>query len=192
MAPNAPWRIVDTTDPSDPTEYPSITHFLAGMKFKYASKLPDQAKVFSRGGTIHMSFLAQRQAEETTNTKGISKERDLKLTELETEAVKQEEISNLEKTGFDITKWAVVKDTLLHEAIKQRLQNDKWFCLIVNAAMTQNKYILYLDKYAKGGSELGGTYTITKTIQGENRYGVSIMTLAKENPTLLQNCLQKS
>jgi hypothetical protein len=162
------------------------------MKFKYASKLPKQAKLFSRGGTIHMGFLAQRQAEENRNTKGISLESDLIIIEQETKDILQKETANLDRFGFDPTKWAVVKDKLLQEAIQQRLQYDKRFCTIVNAAITQNKYILYFDAKAKAGSELGGSYALNKTIQGENRYGEAILSIAKNNPKLLEACLSSS
>jgi len=193
MAPNAPFRIHDTTDKSDKTEYPSITHFLAGMKFKYASKKPELAvTVFSREGSIHMYYLAQRQAEQKGNPQGIPQATHNKYLLDETTHVKTDEQKYMRSkpVEFDETRWATVKDKLLREAVLQRLTNDKQFCTIVSSALAQHKYLLYFDKTSsEHGSELGGSRTVKGTIQGQNKYGTTIMNLATSMPDTLKACL---
>jgi predicted NAD-dependent protein-ADP-ribosyltransferase YbiA (DUF1768 family)/SAM-dependent methyltransferase len=194
MSPNAPFRIHDTTDKSDTKEYPSIIHFLAGMKFKYASAKPEIANdVFSREGSVHTYYLAQRQAEQKGKPQGISQSMHNKYILDETTDVKTQESKYMKtKTvGFDETKWATVKDNLLREAIIQRLKNDKWFCEILSAAIAQNKYLLYFDKSAsENGSELGGSRTLRGSIQGQNKYGKLLVELAKSLPDDLKACLE--
>ena len=187
MAPNAPFPIKDTTDETDTKEYPSITHFLIAMKFKYATTKPLLANEFTRDGTIHQGFLADRQAERKFKGK-LSEDRYYQILLLEYRAIKNKspDIGN-EKTGFgfDILKWASVKDKLLRAAIQQRLQKDKWFCIIVNAVIVQNKYMLYLDTKT---SELGGVREGDGKIQGENKYGKFILEMATSSPEILKAC----
>lgn len=52
LAPTAPFPIQD----SEGTVYPSMDHYLAGMRFKLASNKPEIASaVFARDGTIHQT-----------------------------------------------------------------------------------------------------------------------------------------
>ena len=193
MSPNAPFRIRDTTDPSDKTEYPSITHFLAAMKFKYASKKPELATtVFGREGSIHMYYLAQRQAGQKGTNEGIPQSAHSQFVLDETTHVKTDEQKYMRAklTEFDPTRWATVKDKLLREAVLQRLTNDKWFCTIVSTALAQHKYLLYFDKGSSdSGSELGGSRSVKGTIQGQNKYGKIITELAQTMPDEVKACL---
>jgi hypothetical protein len=76
----------------------------------------------------------------------------------------------------------------LEEAIRQRLSADKWFCVIVSAALAQGKYLLYHDE--QPNSELGGSRVIRSgLIQGQNKYGNFILQLAQEMPEELKACL---
>jgi len=189
MAPNAPFPIKDTTDVTDPREYPSITHFLAGMKLKYASASPQLATVFTREGSIHTSFLAERAAKQ--KGKALSKKAHNELVLSETTAVKSEEIRLLQTptTRFDEGKWAPIKDNLLRAAITQRLTSDKWFCTIVLAAHDQGKLLLYVDEdAATKGSEMGGNLVNGK-LSGQNKYGSFIQSIATSMPDTLKACL---
>jgi predicted NAD-dependent protein-ADP-ribosyltransferase YbiA (DUF1768 family) len=191
MAPNAPFRIVDTTDATDPREYPSITHFLAGMKLKYASAQPQQATVFTRDGSIHTSFLAERMAKQKGKAQAISKKAHNELIMAETNAVKTQEARLLgtPAVGFDESKWAPTKEKLLRAAITQRLTNDKWFCVIALAAHDQGKLLLYVDEDAsERGSDLGGMLLSGK-LSGQNRYGFLIEELVTTMPDTLKACL---
>jgi len=180
LAPNAPFNISD-----EDTIYPSITHYLIGMKFKYASGRPEMANEFSSEGRIHTEFKAKRIAERTT--KGvISRPRHYELLAEETERIEKESRNELKKNkGYNDSKWNAVKDKYLREAIKQRLRLDKWFCIIVSAAIEQNKYLLYVDKET---SELGGVRKADKTIKGDNKYGRYILEEAYASPDFIKAC----
>ena len=192
LAPNAPFRIRDLQDATDDTEYPSITHFLAAMKFKYASKKPElAANYFGEQGRIHQAWLVERMKEaKKAKTGALKIEQQNELVEKETAEVETEQVRlmGLRETGFDSGVWATVKDQFLEQAIKQRLTADKWFCVIVSAALAQQKYLLYHDE--QPNSELGGSRVIRSgVIQGQNKYGTLLMRLAKEMPEELKACL---
>ena len=189
MAPNARFRIRDATDPADTTQYPSITHFLAGMKFKYASKQPDLAQgFFSSEGSIHKQYAVQRNSEvESARGRKISAERDLEILMNETDQVKLDEV-RLIKTkavGFDKTLWDLKINELLKAAIEQRLRSDKWFCIVVDAAQKQGKTLLYENAE---DMILGGTHSVDRKIKGENRYGSFIEELAAKMPDVVRAC----
>jgi len=182
LSPNAPFRILDGDE-----EYPSITHFLVGMKFKHASGRPDLAKEFGSEGRIHTEFKAKRIGERTT--KGvIPRDRHYELLAEETDRVEKEARAELRKnkTAYDDSKWNTLKDKYLRDAIQQRLRLDKWFCIIVTAAIDQNKYLLYVDKET---SELGGVRKADKTIKGDNKYGRFILEEAYQSPDFIKACV---
>jgi hypothetical protein len=188
LAPNAPFRIVDPNDPSQ-TQYPSITHFIAAMKFKYATSKPEYASIFEIEGPIHKQYRAARVAKTKGKTaKPLTKEDHNKLLLQETDDVEKEALDKLNESGinFDETRWVAKKDELLTSAIRQRLTQDKWFCIIVSAALTQKKYLLYdVDN-----SELGGKRNPkTDKIEGLNKYGEFIMQLANDLPDELKACM---
>jgi hypothetical protein len=182
LAPNAPFRIVEGGD-----EYPSITHFLAGMKFKYASSKPELANEFSNEGRIHQEFNGKRVSQRDPK-KGLDKKIHYKLLEEETVMIEAEAKKELRKnkTAYDESKWNTLKDKYLREAIQQRLRIDKWFCIIVTAAIDQNKYLLYVDKET---SELGGVRKADKTIKGDNKYGRYILEEAYQSPDFIKACV---
>jgi hypothetical protein len=192
LAPNAPFRIRDVSDPTDLNEYPSITHFMAAMKFKYASaneeSVKNIAKVFNREGEIHQSWLAARITEQKSQKgKMLSEAKHYELLKKETNDVQTKEESYIKQksVNFDNTKWSSIKDKLLKEAILQRLKADKKFCAIVQAAISQKKYLLYKND----ATELGGTLEMSGRIKGANKYGEFILSLAAEYPTELRACL---
>jgi hypothetical protein len=74
---------------------------------------------------------------------------------------------------------------MLREAILQRIKADKKFCVIVQAAISQKKYLLYKND----SSELGGTLEMSGRIKGANKYGELILALAAEYPRELRACL---
>jgi hypothetical protein len=192
LAPNAPFRVRDTSDPSDENQYPSIRHFLAAMKFKYASARPELAAVFSRDGDIHAAFLAARLTKKADKIKqGRSKELTIdennEFILNETAEVKNKEYLFMadKSVNFDNTKWTAKKDEFLLNAIRQRLRSDKKFCEIVTAAIAQRKVLLYTNEMDK---ELGGALKAGK-IEGQNKYGRFILQLAAEMPEDLKACL---
>jgi len=181
MAPNAPFPITDV----DSTIYPSISHFLAGMKFKYASKTPEKATtLFSRDGAIHQKFLQQRLAQ-----KKLTVDKHYELLLEEDKELDSESKKELRKnaTQFNQAAWDTAFDDLLKGAIQQRLKSDKWFCILVNAIVTSGKYLLYQDSKT---SILGGVRTVSGTIEGQNKYGKFILELATSSPDLVKACAE--
>lgn len=183
LAPNAPYPIRDRSDAEDNTIYPSIAHFMAAMKFKYASARPDTAaSIFGSDGSIALKYIAEGIAEaKKSKSKMLTREGREKLIQDEDTEVASEEQRLLRGKGvnYDGARWAAVKDILLRDALMQRFEGDKRFCSIVSEALAANKYILYYDK--NPGSELGGARVPrVGTIQGQNKYGRMIMDLARD------------
>jgi SAM-dependent methyltransferase len=191
LAPNAPFRIRDITDRADTTTYPSITHFLAAMKLKYASNKPALgAALFGTEGSIHQTWVVARANEASKSKKKEltkTKHNELVLKETTDVETKSKEVLSDRSIGFNESLWATQKDSFLEDAIKQRLTGDAWFCTLVSAAEAQGKYLLYEDKAE--GSEMGGTRNRNGTIRGQNKYGRFIQRLAKENPEGLKKCM---
>ena len=184
LSPGGQFPIRDTTDPSDTKIYPSITHFLAGMMMKYASKKPDLGwTTFSQEGTIHIQYEGLKKA-----SGQLTKVKEFEFMRQEADTVESKLKEELIKsnTKFDTTLWNVKKKELLEAAIKQRFARDKWFCVIVDAAVTGGKYLVY----EKPNSELGATIDKASMIQGPNVYGKTIMQLATSDPEVLKSCLQ--
>ena len=183
MSPNAPFQIVDSSDGS---KYPSITHYLEGMKLKYSSSKPDLASQFGVDGAIHIKFLPKMIGKTIGKTITLDKyweeiNNETKEIELETK-----KILKRVNIGFNQAIWNSKFDELLKDAIKQRLQKDKWFCVIVEAVVRSEKYLLYQDSKT---SVLGGVRGVDGFIQGENKYGKYILELATSSPDTLKACV---
>ncbi len=168
-------------DPDESTiMYPSIEHYMAGMKFKYASNKPELAKsLMSTTGSIHQGFLNKRRVEG-----GIKPEsaRDYVLLAEESAEIKkkmQKTYLNQYRVVFNDSKWIPVKDNLLMDAIKYRWEKDERFHKIVEAAREQGKYLLYSGSAIAGFGELGGIRDPkTGRIVGENMVGKGIMVIS--------------
>jgi predicted NAD-dependent protein-ADP-ribosyltransferase YbiA (DUF1768 family) len=177
LAPSARFPIED-----EDTIYPTVDHYIAGMRVKLATDKPELAKtLFSREGTIHQKALTDRLALSNAGTKPLSEEEDARLLEAEIAAVKDAmRTPNLKryKATVDEGKWATVKDEVIDEAITQRWTKDARFRKIVEAARDRGKYLLY---YTPGSttSNVGGVRSVaTGMIEGENKMGKVMMELA--------------
>jgi hypothetical protein len=178
LSPNAPFRIIDPEKPT--AEYPTMEHFLAGMKVKLASNNPDLAEtIFGREGSIHKQFLTIRIAETGGYKRPLDEDRDYELLAEEREKVlsesKPNSIAKYSKTVYDEAKWATLKDKLLREAITQRYTKDAKFIKIVNAAREKGKYLLF---YSQAVNDLGGKRKEDGSIEGQNKLGRFIMEIA--------------
>jgi hypothetical protein len=189
MAPSARFHIRDTTDPGDTTVYPTILHFLAGMKFKYASKQKDLAKTLFSDKGLHQSFLDQRaELALRARNKKLSEADDWDLLMKEIREVKLKEQQSIRdaRVGFDAGLWLSKENDLLRAAVQQRLDGDTRFCAITAAALEQRKKIVYESADDKN---LGAEVKKGK-IQGDNRYGETIQDLASKIPQeRLRACL---
>jgi SAM-dependent methyltransferase len=174
LAPYSPFPILDGKD-----EYPTMEHYIASMKYKYGAGRPELGvALFARDGEVHSDFLAKRLVESAGRQ--LSVEKDQEFLKAEAEMVKLRSgmgEMKKKKIEFNEMKWAVEKDHVLEEAIKQRMNRDAKFKKIVDAAKAQGKYLLYYTG-SSGGSELGGVRRPDGSIDGDNRIGKTIMRLA--------------
>ena len=182
LAPGSPFPIQDPDPRSAGESYPTMEHFLAGMKYKVATDKPALAQsLFGSQGTIHQKFLRQKQAEIGVGAGARP------LTEAREAALLVEEIKEVHaesrlaamkkwKAKFEEAKWTVVKDDLLDNAVKQRYEKDARFRKIIVAAKDQGKYLLFFTGSAS--SEYGGKRTKEGYLEGENKLGKAIMKVA--------------
>ena len=171
LSPNALFPIRDPEEAG--VEYPSVTHFLAGMTLKYGAKKSDLAKtLFSSAGSIHQRFQAMRVS------KSASEDEILKQ---EIEAVKKALMpSDLRayKVKIDIADWNAKKDEVLRDALEQRWTRDARLHRIVETARNRGKYLLYYTSSSGAGAWLSGVRKSTGVIEGENKVGRILMELA--------------
>jgi len=161
--------------------YPTIEHFLAGMKIKHASNKPQLAKeIMSSTGSIHRAFALKRVGKSIEPESG----EDFKLL-LDEVTMVRKKIStktNLNQYRLVINDivWNSIKDKYLMEALAYRFKRDARFIAGVTAARDRGKYLLYSTTASLGGSELGGVRNLaSKKILGENKVGRFIMEIAE-------------
>jgi hypothetical protein len=182
IAPGSPFPINDPDPRSVGEVYPSMEHFLAGMKYKVASDKPSLAQsLFGSQGTIHQKFLRQKQAEigVGAGAKPLTETREAALLVEEMKEIHAESrqvAMKKWKAKFDEAKWSSVKDELLENAVQQRWTKDARFHKIVEAAKQQGKYMLFFTGSAS--SEYGGKRTKEGYLEGENKLGKAIMKVA--------------
>jgi predicted NAD-dependent protein-ADP-ribosyltransferase YbiA (DUF1768 family) len=179
LAPYAPFPIIDDLPSGGQVKYPTLEHYLVGMKYKIATDRPQLASsVFSEEGTIHQKFLRDRLA--ASGKKPLTEDQDQEFLRQEMAEVRiANRASNIKKyrAQFDEASWASNKDEVLQEGLRQRWERDARLHAIVEAARAQSKYLLY-DTDAAGMSELGGVRKMDGRIEGENKVGRILMQLA--------------
>lgn len=174
-------------DPDDSSiTYPTVAHFMAGMKLKKGTVKPDLAKnLMSTSGKIHQDFMTKRRAEGGVK---LESARDFELLKEELSevqrAVNKTYLRAYGVANIDDTKWIPVKDEMLRYALNYRWTKDERFRKGVQAAKDEGKYILYSatsEISAKNSSaELSGVRSPTtgKITTGENKVGRFIMEIA--------------
>ena len=185
LALSAPFPIADGS-----VEYPTINHYLAGMKYKLATDKPElAADLFSSKGTIHTKYLRQR--EQIAHKHKGEKERGLVKEHEDQELLRAEAADVAEaalpktikryKAQFDEAAWLTQKDDILKTALTYRWKHDARLRRIVEAAKEKNKYLLYYT----GSSTItsfGGIRKDDGRIEGENQVGKILMELAGYPP----------
>lgn len=159
--------------------YPSVEHYVAAMKYKLASNMPALAvSLFSREGEIHQKYIRTRLTE-TVGGKELSYARDIELLKEELREVQVSSSTAAAKrysAVFDDAQWAAIKDEVLREGLRQRLERDAKYREIVMKAREKGMYLL--NRVESSTSELGGKRTIKGKIEGQNKVGVILMDLA--------------
>ena len=177
LAPGSPFPIKDPKNTSE--TYPSIEHFLAGMKYKYATdKVCHAQTLFAPSGSIHQKYLKQREAMRGSgpNPHVLTDKEELELTMQELKDVHTDScLAGMKRNGakFDTKKWNTIKNDLLTEAVRQRVAKDVRFAKIVAEAIKQEKVLLFDTGVAS--NEYGGKLTKDGHLEGENKYGKEIM-----------------
>ena len=179
LAPTAPFPIEDPDDSE--VVYPSMDHYLGAMRYKISSDKPElAANLFGREGSVHQSFLRKRLLLSEGGKKPISDLMDKTL--LKEEAMKvREEIRPAAfkkyKATFNEAEWAIKKDDIIREGLRQRWETDARFRKILESARNKGKTLLY---YTPGANSmnLGGVRKNSGAIEGENRIGRIMMELA--------------
>jgi SAM-dependent methyltransferase len=182
LDPSAP---VDIEDPDTQIVYPTITHFIAAMKYKYGSNFPQLAvSLFSSSqGNIHAKYLRKHSAEAKGGKLPLNKYWKLLAEEKEEVLLessvtqKNEGMQKYEGLVFNEGAWFQEKDRLLELAIRQRWEKDARLRKIVEAIRNKGKLLLYYTG-DRPGSELGGYLTKFKLIDGENKVGIMLMKIA--------------
>lgn len=179
LDPSAPFKI---TDPRTATQYPSMEHYIAAMKYQLASNKPELGKTLfsSEIGSVHRKFRDIRAAETGDYKRKLSESRDHDLLKQERLAVIEESRATAFKKYralFDESIWNGVKDGVLEEALKQRWENDVRFRKIVEKVRELGLALLYYTGNVSG-SDLGGMRAAGGVIDGENKVGRIIMRLA--------------
>jgi len=183
LSPSARFPIQD----SDGIIYPTVEHYIAGMRIKLATTKPHLAEsIFSREGSIHQKFLTDRVALTNAGTKPLSEEEDARLLEAEVAAVKDAMREPYLKRYWERTPgkiideaaWATVKADVIEDAITQRWTTDARFRKIIETARDRGKYLLYYTPGAASSNVGGVRSTKTGAIEGQNLIGKIMMKLA--------------
>ena len=184
LAPIQYTNIIDTIEDDNGVAvdviYPSIEHYILGMKFKHAVNRNDLAiKIASINGSIYTKYKNKRDSEKR-GTKDITDTRkhELLLEEL-AELHKATNPSELKLYGvkFYEDAWSRIKDKVLREGLEQRYRTDKMYKDIIDAARSKDMYILY-SSY-DNNTELGGKHVKDGSIAGGNKVGRMIMEIAR-------------
>lgn len=179
LAPSAYFPIPDQTDPS--IVYPSLEHFIAGMKYKLASNNPSIAtKLFSREGVIAEKYRNIRTKETRAGAVKLSDNRDAELLKDETTDIRKETTPagfKRNKAIFAEASWNSQQDELLRYALTYRYDKDVRYRRAIEAARNQKKYLLYYT--AGSANELGGRRRANdERIEGQNKIGKIMMEIA--------------
>lgn len=167
-------------------EYPTVNHYLAGMKYKLATDKPELGPdLFSSKGTIHTKYLRQREQiaykHKDEKERGQVKEHeDQELLRAESADVADAALPKTikrYKAQFDESQWLAQKDDVLKKALAYRWKHDARFRRILEAAKQKEKYLLYYTG-SSTISSFGGIRKEDGRIEGENQVGKILMELA--------------
>jgi SAM-dependent methyltransferase len=175
LSPIMHFPIPDEDEPA--TIYPSIEHYIMGMRFKLASSNPEYALTFTLTGEIHQKYNGIKQTEKAAGK--LDDARLLQLLKEESAELKKNlTTSALKKLKITIkdADWIEVKDDVLKYALKARYTKDAKFKKAVDSAKAQGKYLLLYS--ASKTSDLGGRRLSDGTIEGDNKYGRFLMEIA--------------
>lgn len=185
VAPFWPWTIEE-----EGVLYPSLEHFWAGMKVKYASLKPEEgaglaARLFGTKGSIHTKALEGLAANGIeAKTVLTAKQRDKLSASLlkEYQEVRKalQSVPKTYKLPLDDAKWNAIKDEYYRRGLEDRWARDAMFHKIVDAAKQAKKYMLYYQTEKTGDptGEFSGIHRESGRIEGGNKIGRLLMEIA--------------
>jgi hypothetical protein len=188
--------------PDNAILYPSIEHYIAGMKLKHALVVPRRPGepdlgqlIMSMDGDIHQK--AEKKRREAMQAKRFLPESDddYKLIVKEAQEVRKffttRKQLNLYKADISDDKWLPIRDKYLRDALRYRFKFDERFNAAIRAAKDDKKYLLHTksstnsnineasDAVEGSASELYGKRDVSrKIILGKNKVGLMLMEIA--------------
>ena len=180
----SPFGRFPIVDAKSGVEYPTLEHYIAGMRYQVATNKPELARsIFSsKEGEIHLKHLRDLASATGQGAKALTPEAEQDMNKAERKRVLEESLAFRKYDAvFDEAKWLTQKDKVLEEGLRQRWEKDDKFRKIIMAAKNKTTYLLYFTGPGTG-SELGGHRTARGTIDGENKVGRMMMALAGYTP----------
>jgi mRNA (guanine-N7-)-methyltransferase len=182
--------------------YPSIEHYIAGMKLKHALVVPRRPGepdlgqlLMSMDGDIHQK--AEKKRRESMQAKRFLPESDddYKLLVKEAQDVRKffttRKQINQYKADISDDKWLPIRDKYLYDALRYRFKFDARFQVAIIAAKNDKKYLLHTkastnsninetsEAVEGSASELYGKRDVSrKIILGKNKVGAMLMEIA--------------
>ena len=164
-----PVNIPDQEDPK--TVYPTIEHFLAGMKYKLFSNQPERAALFQTTG-FYGTSLAQLKVAAQTKAKKYYDLLTEQLTLIKKNLVGDKKTVFREKADSGLL-WRDEKMRLLKYALELRLEKDKDFQAALQKVKGERKYLLSTGAVEP---DFNGEFKQRKIV-GENKLGKALMEL---------------
>ena len=176
LSPYSPFPIIDD---ETKVEYPTLEHYLTGMKYKIATNKKELSiTVFSKEGTIHQKFNNARLIASGAGKKTLDEKAEQELLISEMKEVRNgNRSSNMKKYSaiFNEDEWVTQKDAILEEGLRQRWAKDARLQGIIGKARELGKYLLY--NADASSMDLGGKRMPDGHIEGENKVGRILMRL---------------
>jgi predicted NAD-dependent protein-ADP-ribosyltransferase YbiA (DUF1768 family) len=180
----------EEVDESEIVYYPTIEHYLAGMKLKHAVRYQSPSllyTVMSTGGKLHQTALKEI-TKYTINTDKYYKALAAETKKIHEYMSKKAELQAIGAT-VEEEKWSTMQDTVLRNALQYRFRYDERFRKIVLDIKGKNKYLLHSKPASRNNSAInasvseryGERNSSTGRIEGANRVGMLIMEIADFN-----------
>jgi hypothetical protein len=164
-----PVNIPDEEDPK--TIYPTIEHFLAGMKYKLFSNQPEKAGLFQTTG-FYGTSLAQLKVAAQAKAKKYYDLLTEQLTLIKKNLVGDKKTVFKQKTDSGLF-WKDEKMRLLKYALGVRLEKDTDFQAVLQKVKGERKYLLSTGAVEP---DFNGEFKQRKIV-GENKLGKALMEL---------------
>ena len=177
----------EEADESEIIYYPTIEHYLAGMKLKHAAPQSLLYTIMSTGGSLHQNAL-KKIMKHPVNSDKYYKELAAETKTIHEYMSKNAELEAM-GASVDGATGSMMRDTFLRNALQYRFRYDERFRSIILAIKENKKYILHIKPVSRNNSTVnesaselyGVRNSSTGRIVGANRVGMLIMEIADFN-----------